>query len=46
MLSYRDLFRLDAAERHGRDIVLRGHARPSAYALTQVSQGPVLLASC
>lgn len=46
MLSYRELFRLDRADRHGRDVVLHGHARPSAYALTQVTQGPVLLASC
>lgn len=46
MLSYRELFTLRSAERHGRDVVLHGRTRPSAYALTQVTQGPVLLASC
>lgn len=46
MLDYDELFRLDSAEQHGRHVVLNGRARPSAYALTQVTQGPVLLASC
>lgn len=46
MLDYTELFRLDAAEQHGRHVVLTGRAEPSAYALTQVTQGPVLLASC
>lgn len=46
MLDYAELFRLDSAERHGRSVVLTGRARSSAYALTQVTQGPVLLASC
>lgn len=46
MLDYDELFTLTSAEQHGRDVVLHGRARPSAYALTQVTQGPVLLAGC
>ena len=46
MLDYDELFTLASAERDGRDVVLHGRTRPSAYALTQVTQGPVLLASC
>lgn len=46
MESYRDLFTVDAAEVEGRDVVLRGRAAQSAYAMTETTSGPVLLASC
>lgn len=46
MVDYPDLFTVDDARRDGSEVVLTGHARPSAYALSQVTQGPVLLASC
>lgn len=46
MESYRDLFTVDAAEVEGRDLVLRGRAAESAYAMTETTSGPVLLASC
>lgn len=44
--TYPELFTLDSAETDGSSVVLRGVARPAAYALTQTTQGPVLLASC
>lgn len=44
--SYPELLRLESAETDGSSVVLRGEARPAAYALTQTTQGPVLLASC
>lgn len=44
--SYPELFTLESAETDGSSVVLRGKARPSAYALTQTTQGPVLLATC
>ncbi len=46
MQSYPDLFTVDSVDTDGASVVLRGHARDSSYALTQVTQGPVLLASC
>jgi hypothetical protein len=46
MESYPDLFRVTTAERDGRLVVLHGRAQPAAYALSEVTSGPVLLASC
>lgn len=46
MESYPDLFTVDAAEVEGRDLVLRGRAAEAAYAMTETTAGPVLLASC
>jgi hypothetical protein len=46
MESYPDLFTVEEATTSGRDVVLRGTASRSSYALTQLTQGPVLLASC
>lgn len=46
MESYPDLFTLDSAERDDRIVVLHGRAASSSYALSETTQGPVLLASC
>lgn len=46
MESYPDLFTVEEASTSGSSVVLRGTASPSSYTLTQLSQGPVLLASC
>jgi hypothetical protein len=46
MTDYHDLFTLESAATDGRSVVLRGRAVDAAYALSQTTQGPVLLASC
>ena len=46
MESYPDLFTVSSAERDDRLVVLHGRAAASSYALSETTQGPVLLASC
>jgi hypothetical protein len=46
MESYPDLFTVTSAERDDRVVVLHGTAARSSYALSETTQGPVLLASC
>jgi hypothetical protein len=46
MESYPDLFTVSSAERDDRVVVLHGRAARSSYALSETTQGPVLLASC
>jgi hypothetical protein len=46
MESYPDLFTVSSTERDDRLVVLHGRAARSSYALSETTQGPVLLASC
>jgi hypothetical protein len=46
METYTDLFTVSSAERDDHVVVLHGKAKPSSYALSETTQGPVLLASC
>jgi hypothetical protein len=46
MESYPDLFTVSSAERDDRLVVLHGKAARDSYALSETTQGPVLLASC